>query len=97
VSTNGGQSPRWSRSSRELFYWQDSTLMAVRVKTQGAFERTIPSPLLTMSDADPSFARWDAAADGQRFLVAGHNPNSLSRELHVVLNWTSALGPPVGR
>ena len=94
VSTGGGRLPRWSRTSGELFYWQDSTLMAVRVSTAGSFRRETPNPLFTMSDADASYARWDAAADGQRFLIAGHNPDAPAREINVVLNWNATLRAP---
>jgi eukaryotic-like serine/threonine-protein kinase len=89
VSVEGGRVPRWSRTSGELFYWRDSTLMSVRVSTSGAFTRGAPTPLFSMPDLDASYMRWDAAADGRRFLIATHNPAALAREIHVVLNWAA--------
>ena len=91
ISINGGRLPRWSRKSREVFFWQDSTLMVASVVTDGAFRRGTPTALFTMSDADPSYSRWDASADGQRFLIAGRSPDAPAREINVVLNWSSTL------
>ncbi len=93
VSAGGGRHPRWSRSG-ELFYWQDSTLMAVRVTTAAGFHRETPRPLFSMTDADPAFGRWDVSADGQRFLIAGRNPDAPAREINVVLNWSATLRAP---
>jgi Tol biopolymer transport system component len=91
VSTDGGRFPRWSRTGGELFYWRDSTLMAARVTTAGDFQRGQLTPLFTMGDADPAYERWDVATDGRRFLIAGHNPATPAREIHVVLNWNATL------
>ena len=91
VSTDGGRFPRWSRTGGELLYWRDSTLMAARVTTAGDFQRGQLTPLFTMGDADPAYERWDVAADGRRFLIAGRNPATPAREIHVVLNWNATL------
>jgi len=91
VSTDGGRFPRWSRTSGELFYWRDSTLMSVRVSTADAFRRETPIPLFTMGDADPTYSKWDVSADGRRFLIAGRNPDAPAREIHMVLHWSAAL------
>lgn len=61
VSTDGG---RWSRTGDELFYWRDSTLMAIRVFRTGAFGREHAAPLFTMDDADPSCSRWTCPRTG---------------------------------
>jgi hypothetical protein len=47
-----------------------------------------------MDDADPTYGRWDASADGQRFLIAGRNPGAPTREIHLVLNWNAILRKP---
>jgi len=95
VSSDGGRLPRWSRTGGELFYWRDSTLMAVRVTTSsGGFRREVPTPLFAMADADPTYSKWDVSADGRRFLIAGLNPDAPGREIHVVLNWNATLRQP---
>ena len=68
--------------------------MAVRVSTAGAFQRDAPTPLFTMDDEDATYSRWDASADGRRFLIAGRNPDAPAREIHVVLNWSATLRKP---
>src|SRR4030095_2494783 len=35
ISTKGGESPRWSRDGRRLFYEVDNSVMAVAVRTEG--------------------------------------------------------------
>jgi len=92
ISTDGGRFPRWSKTSGELFYWKDSTLMSVRVITAPPFQHDAPKPLFNMADADPAYERWDVAANGQRFLVAARNPDAPAREIHVVLDWSASLG-----
>ncbi len=38
ISTDGGDEPFWSRSGRELFYWQgDGKMMVVDVETKRTF------------------------------------------------------------
>ncbi len=39
VSTDGGVSPRWSKSSKEIFFRSGNTLMTVSVSTEGGFSR----------------------------------------------------------
>jgi hypothetical protein len=68
--------------------------MAMRVSTTGSFGRADATPLFTMDDADPTYGRWDASADGQRFLIAGRNPGAPTREIHLVLNWNAILRKP---
>ncbi|MCH7717717.1 MAG: serine/threonine-protein kinase, partial [Gemmatimonadetes bacterium] len=65
ISTGGGMHPRWAESSRELFYWQDSTLMAVGVSTDGEFQRKAPMPLFHLPDLELYQGRWDVKSDGQ--------------------------------
>jgi len=91
ISADGGRFPRWSKTSRELFYWKDSTVMAVRVTTTPAFQHDAPKPLFSMGDADLAYERWDVAANGQRFLIGGRNPEAPAREIHVVLDWSATL------
>ena len=41
ISTDGGDEPCWSRSGRELFYWQgDNKMMVVDVETKPTFRGT---------------------------------------------------------
>jgi hypothetical protein len=66
--------------------------MSMRLSATGELQHGAPTPLFTRDDADPSYSRWDVSADGQRFLVAVRNPDAPAREIHVVLDWSAALG-----
>jgi Tol biopolymer transport system component/tRNA A-37 threonylcarbamoyl transferase component Bud32 len=67
VSTDGGDWPIWRRDGKELFYRQDTKLMAVPV-TLGATTVEVgkPQPLFDV----PMFTRFQVSRDGQRFLIA---------------------------
>src|SRR6185436_2626009 len=65
VSTDGGQSPRWARSGRELFYRNGDRMMAVAVEPGPAFRAGTPKMLF---EGRYDFG-YDVAPDGKRFLV----------------------------
>ena len=57
---------RWSRDGRELFYWDDTTLMSVPITAGASLSSGLPKRLFEMAnvmDMEPS-------PDGRRFLVA---------------------------
>jgi Tol biopolymer transport system component len=92
VSTNGGNSPRWRRDGKELFYLtRDRKMMAVNVKaTATTFETTRPRELFQTRAVAAPFAIWtyDVTADGQRFLIQiapdeAEGPPPMT----VVMNW----------
>jgi eukaryotic-like serine/threonine-protein kinase len=87
VSTDGGTSPRWARSGRELFYRNGDKMMAVDVDTGATFRVGTPKMLFEKSGA------YDVSPDGQRFLMV--RPVSTSRtqtnEMDVVVNWFTEL------
>lgn len=93
VSNNGALQPRWSPNSRELFYVERDTLMAVPVRTTPEFSAKAPVPLF----AHPGFGsswdpNYDVAAGGDRFLVPEDitGPNN-KRLIHVVQNWIAGV------
>ena len=88
VSTAGGMEPRWRADGGELFYVQQSTLMAVEVKTVGAaFEAGIPAPLFNAHFAGTGRNRYVAAPDGRRFLLQSPLEDAPIAPLHVFLHW----------
>ena len=72
----GGGQPRWRADGQELFYMMDNdTLMSVRVNTTGEFTFQTPVRLFRMGgmrgnfpDESPGTPRYDATADGERFV-----------------------------
>jgi len=95
VSTGGGNSPRWLRDGRELFYYAgDGKLMVAPVRSGESFETGAAVSLFEFRAATLQnyFAPYAVTADGQRFLlneVVETEPNS---PLTVVVNW--AAGAP---
>ena len=91
VSTEGGISPNWSRSGRELFYvTPDRELVSVEVEDGASFSTGERQVLFTL---DPPLicCRYDIAVADDRFLMKGRSPSSLELELIVVENWFEEL------
>lgn len=95
VSTEGGDSVRWSHNGRELFYLTrapDRALMSVDIQT---------TPVLHMGEPRDIARRlfgttWDPAPDGKRFLME-ESPGSQqeSRVMVGVSNWFDELSQRV--
>jgi len=69
--------------------------MAVQVKTGATFETGVPTPLF-QTGVNPTTStnarnNYVVAADGQRFLVNNIVPESASKPITVILNWTAQL------
>jgi Tol biopolymer transport system component len=74
VSLNGGTSPRWSRSGKELFYLQANQLMAAAIELGPSLQTGTPRKLFDLAVTWQGFTilpwqGFDVAADGQRFVV----------------------------
>jgi serine/threonine protein kinase len=91
VSTNGGDRPVWRRDSKEIFYREYLTLMAVEVKPKG---RTIdlgaPKPLFEVAAHNLSGRWYDIAPDG-RFLMNGSPSQTQTKNFELVVNWPAKL------
>jgi Tol biopolymer transport system component len=99
ISSDGGLHPRWRRDGRELFYVDaDRRLIAVPIATDRAFAPGASAPLFTIPNLRlvrqvyGSAYMYDAAPDGQRFLVS-LPPATASQvtPLTVTTNWASLL------
>ena len=99
ISTAGGVQPRWSARG-ELFYLDESGLLAVPVTTDGVFSWRAPKRLFTEAEAGvllvdrsqvPITRRYDVAPDGERFVMV--REVSDAGGLVVVQNFTRALEP----
>ncbi len=70
VSAAGGTNPRWSQNGRELFYWKDKRLIAVRlVWTAKGPRATSHSTVLETNYASADHPNYDVSPDGTRFVV----------------------------
>jgi hypothetical protein len=94
VSTHGGELPTWSRDGRELYYIENSTIMAVAVETGGTLLGS-PERLFTGSDVSSPLV-----ANGSPLLALGPVRDFLviqnripgSPEVVAVENWKRLLG-----
>jgi Tol biopolymer transport system component len=90
ISVDGGNTPRWSRTGRELFYLNTGKMMAVDIQTSPSFTAGKPKMLFE----GPYSNGYDVAPDGKRFLMVKANapPTATAQtELHFVLNWFEEL------
>ena len=101
ISTDGGESPAWAASGRELFYREGQKMMAVDIKTDPTFLAGRPHTLFEAPYWNTSPGRgYDVTPDGRRFLMvplAEPEPLDLTHNI-VVLNWFEELKQlvPVG-
>jgi Tol biopolymer transport system component len=89
VSTGGGETPRWRRDGKELFFLGTDLMMrAVDVGADG--QTSPPKPLfkIRMSGAG---ALYDVAASGDKFLVGLPPTEAGAATISLVVNWTSEL------
>lgn len=90
VSTNGGDTPFWSRDGRKLCYTSGAKLMSVDVNGTGAsFQVGIPRSLFDL-ELGGKRAMMDVGPDGHRILMS-ITPGETSTPITLVTNWNSEL------
>ena len=91
ISSDGGESPIWSRDGDEIFYRRGNAFMAVRVTTSPEFRAAAPE-LLHEQRFDWGVglapALYDVAPGDERFVVVADRATT---ELKVVFNWFNEL------
>jgi eukaryotic-like serine/threonine-protein kinase len=100
VSVGGGQAAIWRADGNELFYVaRDGSLMAVvlRPGPQG-FDVADPQRLFSIDAGNDAGTEWfrrayDAAPDGERFLVIRPAVDAEREDAVVVLNWMGVIAP----
>ena len=91
ISQNGGCQPRWSRDGKELFYIEETTLIAVEVASGSDFrigpaERLFSDPKLTY---DHGWS-YDVSADGRFVMIEDVEDESgepRKPAIHITENW----------
>ncbi len=93
ASVNGGAQPRWRGDGKELYYVDDSTMMAVSVSTEPTFALGQPQPLFESVDlkADTG-TKYDVSANGKRFVTISPVEDDEEEEeapssIRIVQNW----------
>ena len=95
VSSSGGRQPRWSRDSKELFYVEEDTLIAVSVSTTAGFTADAATRLFSLASLNrdigsQAHTKYDISADGQRFILVepvGEGVDAPEPSIRVVMNW----------
>ena len=91
ISSAGGGWPKWRSDGQEMFYVADDTLMAVRVRENGAtLDFGVPQPLFR-TPFDNSPLPYAVTSDGQRFLVNRSAQSATQAAVMLVVNWTALL------
>ncbi len=92
VSTNGGTQPRWRSDGQELYYVENSALMAVAVSTDREF--TLGQPQMLFESADlvggSGATLYDVSAAGQRFVTIApvqDGGEATPPTIRIVENW----------
>jgi len=94
VSATGGETPRWSRTGKEIFYHVGNRMMAAPVQTTPTFQAGTPQVLFDnyfdlRTDAGAVF---DVSPDGKWFVaVRPSNEHSGASDINVVLHWAEEL------
>jgi serine/threonine-protein kinase len=103
VSDGGGQSPLWSRDSKELFYLSpDNEMMAVSVNAASSLEVGEPRVLFRLPNdialvESDFYTPWDVAPDGRFIMVRTlEAPSQYDAPLIVVENWFEELKAKLG-
>lgn len=92
VSTAGGVEPYWRGDGKELFYRQDTKLIAVPVQAGATFSAGNPVTLFQTRFSNSTVrGRYRPSPDGNRFLVLASLARDTEQPASVVLNWASAL------
>ena len=95
ISLRAGETARWSRESREIFYQEDGRLMSLPAQTNGSVVTIGAAVELFRSSAKAVESRssFDVTADGQRFLIAEPVEDEKAKPpaIHVIENWPALL------
>jgi serine/threonine protein kinase/Tol biopolymer transport system component len=88
ISTAGGNSPRWRRDGKEIFYVEDRRLIAVSVTTRPAFSAGAITRLFEKrSLLTAPYPQYDVSADGKRVVILDRPAGERPLSIHVVHNW----------
>jgi dipeptidyl aminopeptidase/acylaminoacyl peptidase len=89
LSTAGGTNPQWRRDGKEVFFLaadRNITSAAV-VSGEGRFEAGTTRALFAVPTGLRQGYFWDAAPDGERFIVVAQADEKRATSLALVVNW----------
>jgi Tol biopolymer transport system component/DNA-binding winged helix-turn-helix (wHTH) protein len=88
ISNAGGKAPIWARSGHEIFYRNETKMMAVSFPDPRSLSPGVPRLLFEKTCKD----WYDVTADGQRFvMIAPVEQPQAAQPINVILNWYREL------
>lgn len=93
ISTEGGEEPRWSHDTRELYYRNGSLLMSVAIVTTPTFQAGNPVNIFggLFDLRTNSGIAYDVDPKHDRFLMIRPAEESTAPSVMIVLNWFDEL------
>ena len=91
VSSGGGNQPRWSPSTRELFYRNGNRMMVVPYSITPSFDPGRASVLFEGEFVSHRSTNYDVPPDAQSFIMIRATADASRNEIRVIVNWTEEL------
>jgi eukaryotic-like serine/threonine-protein kinase len=88
ISSEGGNNPRWARSSNELLFSSKSRVMSVKFAAGGGLNPGKPAVLFEDKKA---WTGYDIAPDGRLVVTREADNNGAGNQMNVVLGWFDEL------
>ena len=99
MSDNGGDEPVWAPDGRELFYRNGNRFMTVALSENPINNPSPPQELFQGDferiDIGGNNSNYDVSSDGRFVMIRRKNPLRPT-VINIVLNWSEALGVPIG-
>jgi serine/threonine-protein kinase len=89
ISRNGGSSPAWARSGRELFFYQGDSIRVAAVRSRPEFQSDEPRALFRVALL-PDYSGFDVLP-GDSLLVVSSNARGERDRVFVVVNFLEEL------
>jgi Tol biopolymer transport system component len=88
ISSEGGNNPRWARSSTELFFQSKNRLMAVKFSAGGGLN---PGKPVLLFEDKKAWSGYDVAPDGRFVVTREADISGAGNQINVVLGWFEEL------
>jgi Tol biopolymer transport system component/predicted Ser/Thr protein kinase len=88
ISSEGGDNPRWARSSSELLFQSKNRVMSVKFAAGGGLN---PGKPILLFEDKRDWGGYDVGADGRLLVVREADNNGTGTQINVVLHWFDEL------
>ena len=88
ISSEGGENPRWARSSNELLFTSKNRLMSVKLAPGTTLN---PGKPVMLFEDKKDWSGYDIAADGRLVVARDADTKGVGSQINVVLHWFDEL------